>query len=454
MKSVLIHSQKKSLRAQFLQTVREEVQVRREQSLHQAVLRNFQAESELTPSWDIDIKIGNHPSVALAKDIKIWELFDRIDGKMMLLGSEGSGKTTTLLELAEVLIHRAEKSNDYPLPLFLNLSSWYPEKGSISDWLLGELQGRYSIPFETGNLWLKEGKLLPLLDGFEEIYPELQETCLHSINSLIDAKLVNYIVVSSDFNAYKKSKFRLRLRAAIWLKPFTKEQIQAYLMGAKSRELWYNLEEDANLLTLAKTPFFLSMMTLAYEEILMASWKRLESFEEQKSYLLNAYIRRQLLHEITNFYPPGKEPRPETVRYWLMVLAERMKQQGNDLFSIDDISPLWFRTPEQLQIYRRGSQLVTGLVWGTITGVLVGLFLNIWLGLIAGLIGGVIIGIGVKEKNLDFLILRFLLWKYGEIPWNYRRFLEDATQRLLLQKVGHRYQFIHPILQNYFAQLD
>jgi eukaryotic-like serine/threonine-protein kinase len=50
-------------------------------------------------------------------------------------------------------------------------------------------------------------------------------------------------------------------------------------------------------------------------------------------------------------------------------------------------------------------------------------------------------------------ILRILLWQAGCMPWNYPRFLDYAYERILLQKVGGGYSFIHKLLQEYFADL-
>ncbi|BBD55211.1 hypothetical protein [Planktothrix agardhii] len=44
--------------------------------------------------------------------------------KFLILGKPGGGKTTTLLELAEALIERAEGDSDAPIPVILELSTW------------------------------------------------------------------------------------------------------------------------------------------------------------------------------------------------------------------------------------------------------------------------------------------------------------------------------------------
>jgi len=50
--------------------------------------------------------------------------------------------------------------------------------------------------------------------------------------------------------------------------------------------------------------------------------------------------------------------------------------------------------------------------------------------------------------------LRLILYFNGYIPWNYARFLDYCTERMLLQRVGGRYRFIHKLLQDHFAQME
>lgn len=75
--------------------------------------------------------------------------------------------------------------------------------------------------------------------------------------------------------------------------------------------------------------------------------------------------------------------------------------------------------------------------------------------LLSALIGGIytvlmMYFINVKSVIKHFFI-RFLLRCYGYIPWNYAHFLDHATERIFLQKVGGGYLFIHRLLRDHFA---
>uniref|UniRef100_A0ACD5GT57 Uncharacterized protein n=1 Tax=Desertifilum tharense IPPAS B-1220 TaxID=1781255 RepID=A0ACD5GT57_9CYAN len=49
--------------------------------------------------------------------------------------------------------------------------------------------------------------------------------------------------------------------------------------------------------------------------------------------------------------------------------------------------------------------------------------------------------------------MRLILYCQGCIPWNYSRFLDYATERIFLQKVGGGYIFVHRLLLEHFAQM-
>ncbi len=67
-----------------------------------------------------------------------------------------------------------------------------------------------------------------------------------------------------------------------------------------------------------------------------------------------------------------------------------------------------------------------------------------------GLMGGLVPGAAV----IQHFTLRFVLWCFGLAPWRTIRFLNYATERMLLQRVGGRYRFIHDLLREHFASMQ
>ncbi|MEB3339770.1 hypothetical protein [Okeania sp.] len=446
-------------RNKLLDKVKKEVMELRSQSLHNAVIINLlreQPSQQLKRSWDIEIKVGKRPIFQLPAKVNIMQVFDRMKGKLLLLGNSGCGKTTTLLELARKLIIRAEKNPNTPIPVLLDLATWQNHHQKISNWLVNQINIKYNIPHQVTINWLENRLLLPLIDSFDQVPTELSEYCLEGINKLSVDFQPKHLVICSSFTAYKNCYNKFRVNAAVLLKPLKTNQIQDYLLVARSRELWSYIQDEPELLNLAKTPLMLSMMTLAYEEILMAAWMRITSKQEKEKYLLNAYIRSQLgVENNYRFYSKRKEPLPEQTRRWLSWLAKRMAAENLQEFRIEKLQPSWLNYHGELQAYQLTTNLISlisVLFWGFAFGFILTLIWQWQLGLIGGAISGLIGGI-LSLPGIKKLVLRIILFSHGHIPWNYRRFLNYSASKLLLQKVGNRYQFIHYLLYKHFLEM-
>lgn len=105
--------------------------------------------------------------------------------------------------------------------------------------------------------------------------------------------------------------------------------------------------------------------------------------------------------------------------------------------------------------------LTVGLLWGLLNLLSVVLALgqapqagdwwHIVLGnmLLLGFLSGLVPGVAC----IQHFTLRVILWCSGVMPWYYVRFLDFATERMFLQRIGGRYQFLHNLLQERFATM-
>lgn len=410
-------------RNKLLEAVNTEVQARLEQSLHKAIQIHILKEEkpqEIQRLWDVDVKIGKRPTVRLSPQITISQVFRQSSGKLLILGSQGGGKTTTLLELAQDLVEIAQANFEQAVPVILNLGTWKNSKQTIPDWLINEIKSKYDISLSTIKLLVNNQLILPLLDGVDELDLGQQELCLRAINQWLSSEnRPQNIAVCTKLEDYKKCRTKLRLHGATFLHPLHEQQIKKYLIACRSKELWEVLKDEPQFLELAKNPLLLNIMILAYEELLIQAWKRLNSDRERREYLLNAYIRRMLTWNLkSRYYKEGKEPRPEKARPWLVYLATKMNAAKETEVLPEKLDQTWLQTSSQKSLYRLGMILTFG-------GVL-----------------------GMKR-----FILRRILSKNQCMPWNYSQFYNYATERFLLQKVGEKYRFVHEVLQEHIAQM-
>jgi GTPase SAR1 family protein len=610
----------------LLQAVKDEVAARLKQSLHNAVFINLGKEAQpeqVKRPWSSDIKIGDKPSEAIPDDTSILEIFDQeeIAGKLLILGNPGAGKTTTMLDLAQALVVRSQENYDYPIPVLFNLSTWKDDKQSIQDWLVLELKSKYGVRKDIGAKWVDDAKLLPMLDGLDELKSVRQEPCVRKINELLqsDSRPL-YVIICSRREEYDNYTTRLQLHGAICLRDLDNRRVQDYLLRVNRGDLWEVLQQNETLLALAQTPFWLSILVLSEQELLVGNWLALRSTEQRLECLLNAYVRQMLARNVQSVaYQHTSIPSETKIQIRLIWLAQYLQNNFSTDFLIETIQADTLPNRTQKIIYYSLILLPTftvtvithcylyimffsspsiavfvGIILGLITGycltfssikfcknvefslekslissiltLIPGVFFSIAVlkinfpdiliyvpffltlgatdgfnsqdvknrsylnevifttfknatygGVIGGLFFGCLCALGWFKGNflqsslwiiltlinisntelntslnqeshnifkiiiylfnnqwltggltgvfigwillggyslVKHFIIRVILWLNNYIPWNYARFLDYCTERLLLQRVGGRYRFIHRLLQEHFAAMS
>lgn len=102
-------------------------------------------------------------AIELPTQETILETFQRDDigGRLLILGKPGSGKTMTLLTLAQSLLDQCQTTGQV-LYIF-ELSAWKNDQQPIDKWLIEQLKLVHNIPEAVTTGWLKQGKFIPLL---------------------------------------------------------------------------------------------------------------------------------------------------------------------------------------------------------------------------------------------------------------------------------------------------
>ncbi|XWK91708.1 MAG: NACHT domain-containing protein (plasmid) [Phormidium sp.] len=304
--------------------------------------------------WNTEVKIGEKPPFLLPSNTNVIEIFDleEIAGRLLILGAPGAGKTTTLLELAETLISRAEADPNYPIPWVCNLSSWRDDRQTIADWLVTTIELQFKPLKGLIGEWLKNQRIIPLLDGLDELQSTRQELCVQAINELMKGEYrPKHLVVCSRLGEYENYDTRLELSNSISLKSLTNSQLQEYLANISHTYFWQSISNNSNLLPLVRNPLLLNVSILAYEEISFEQWQKLTSVEDRIQYLLDSYVGRMLSRDIdSKAYIKQKFPSSHQTRLWLIWLAQQLQRESQTEFLIEKMQPNWLK-PTDLRIY-------------------------------------------------------------------------------------------------------
>jgi signal peptidase I len=344
------------------------------------------------------------PTQRLKKDTRVINQFDKLGAgrTLVLLGVPGSGKTTTLLELARDLIARAEQDVSLPIPVVFNLSSWANPKQKIQNWLVRELSTKYQVSRALGKAWIREQQILLLLDGLDEVREDLRGFCIQAINRFYREFGQTEIVVCSRLKDYENLQERFHFQEAIILQPLTQEQVNDYLnrAGEKLAGVRIAWQIDPVMQELAQTPLMLSVMALVYEGVPAQELPQM-SLDEWQNHLWDKYIDRMFERRRGD----QRYSKEQTIA-WLSFLAEKMAQESQKLFLIEDIQSTWLRSRTQRWIYRLGVGLTSGLIIEVVFGLTIGLIVgSLSAEMLVGLISGTVLGLWKKfEQKLLAII--------------------------------------------------
>ena len=374
----------------LLKQVNSEVEIRINSSLHNRVYIVLDTEKnpeQIELPWSSEIKVSTQPKIKLNNTdiINIFDLED-IAGRLLILGRPGAGKTTMLLKLASELVKRAKNNSEYPVPVLFSLSAWKNDNQNIKDWLVDQLKDKYGLRKDIGKQWINSQKIIPLLDGLDELAAERQEKCIIKINEFLHPeKWTNPVVVCSRIQEYQNSTTLLHLNNSIELFLITPQQIYQYLQSTDNLQLWDSINHDADLGQLAQTPLLLNIIVLATEELSIQTWQQFKTSEERLKYLFDAYIRRMLKRPYKD-----KQPLQSNTERWLSWLSRRLINESATEFFIEKIQPDWLSNKFQKNIY---NVIVWGVIGALIYTLIFGLLFGLANGLIKELIGGLIYGL-------------------------------------------------------------
>jgi hypothetical protein len=319
------------------------------------------------------------------------EAFDVSDGELLIVGAPGVGKTTTLLDLARVLIRRAQADEALPIPIVFRLASWGMNPLPLAEWLIAELTSPgYDVPATVARNWVTSDQILPLLDGLDEVAGEHRVACVAAINAFRAERghRLTQIAVSCRINEYEALP-QLRLRGAILVQPLADEQVDAYLadMGEEVAGLREALRQDDELRELARTPLLLNLMILTYRGAPATAPPAQGSLYDRRTVLMVEYVRRMFERRATM----ETYPRERTV-HWLAWLGQSLSQHSQAIFHLESLQVDWLPTPATRRRHAILRGLISGLTFGLAFGLAFGLMFGALVGLPLGLSVGLVVG--------------------------------------------------------------
>ncbi|MEU8651428.1 NACHT domain-containing protein [Streptomyces sp. NPDC048737] len=285
--------------------------------------------------------------------------------RLVVLGGAGAGKSILALRLAEELVRTRPSGSAAPVAVVVPLASWDPRQGLIG-WVAAQIAAahpractpvRGAPAIEVARRLIETRRVLPVLDGFDELPAELRADAFEQLRASTAGR--RPFVLTSREPEYREhvpdgSVFD---RTEMTLRPLSTLALDRYLNPAGSPEAkWAPIlrrltnpgdeaPEVRRLREVLRVPLMAGLAREAYgvpgtdpEELLEQG--EFGSRRDIERHLLDAFlsVAYSTSHDVRDRHGSWD---PESARAWLGFLAMRMKAAGEHEFA-------WWRLVEDV----------------------------------------------------------------------------------------------------------
>lgn len=208
------------------------------------------------------MQYGQRADAVLTSYDAILEIFQRdgVDGRLLLLGEPGMGKTHTLLALGERLLQQVSRSGG-PIPVLVDLSAWAGEP--LAQWLEGYLWEEYRLCQPTAYQWIQTAALTLLLDGFDHLPRDRQRTCARELDILLRTNPDQTAILCCRRRVIEASGINFSyFNSGVHLVPLAAPQVKDYALAQGGPDLWQTIKTSTALQQLARFPLYLTMLAV------------------------------------------------------------------------------------------------------------------------------------------------------------------------------------------------
>jgi NACHT domain len=278
-------------------------------------------------------------------------------GRLVVLGRAGSGKSILAVRLVLDLL--ADRAPGDPVPTIFNLASWNPEGAALRDWLTAQLirdhPGLAAPSRDQGSLaaaLVDSGRVLPVLDGFDEIADGLHRAALRALN---DTTLP--LVLTSrpqEYQAAVNACDVLTHAACVVLDDLTVDDLAGYLPRTTRKAAWEPVlaavreHPDSPVARVLTTPLMVALARSVYSDSPGPDPAGLLAFADVdalENHLLGEFVPAVYRHAL-----PGARRRwdAERAQRWLAFLSWHLDRLGTQRLA-------WWELGRGMSAWARGA---------------------------------------------------------------------------------------------------
>ncbi|SFY52717.1 NACHT domain-containing protein [Streptomyces sp. F-1] len=284
--------------------------------------------------------------------------------RLVVLGEAGAGKTTLAVLLVIELLQMMGAGD--AVPVLLPIASWRPGQEHLHTWLEQHLLRDYPhLTVEMARDLIRDRRIMPVLDGLDELSPDQAPVALQSLNDTLAAG--GPLILTCRTSAYAdavRSASVLRSAAVVRADPLSAETAAEYLRSsatpqhsARWKPVLDELREHPHgaLARCLSTPLMLWLARISYRApdtcpAELARSSRFPGAAAIERHLLDAFVSAVYPDSPAPPPPRGRRPprewRAGTAERWLATLARHLTDLRSEDFAWWELrrrSPHWHR---------------------------------------------------------------------------------------------------------------